>query len=302
MDTTTLATQADIRGATPDEIIAAGFLVRFRPPTRDHYAMIVKQWYAWCAEHHVRPMQATRAHLELWMRELEEVQGLKLSTISGKIGCISGLYKFAVMDGYLQASPAQWIKRPSVPRQSTTNGLTRPELYSMLNLARDTGTPQEHAILCILGLNGLRVGEVCAIEITDLGREAGYHTVKIIREKSHEAAQIPLAPRTSHAVEQSAWGRSTGPLFMLRNEKQIDRRGVDRIVKRYAKKAGITKRISPHSLRHTFITLSLDAGAGVREVQNSVGHADARMVSYYDRNKTSLAKNTTHLVAAYLES
>jgi site-specific recombinase XerD len=98
------------------------------------------------------------------------------------------------------------------------------------------------------------------------------------------------------------YGRVSGPLFMLRGELPMDRRGADRIVKRLAKKAGITKRVSPHSLRHTFITLALDAGVSVRDVQNSVGHADARMVSYYDRNKDSLTRNATHSVAAWVES
>lgn len=64
---------------------------------------------------------------------------------------------------------------------------------------------------------------------------------------------------------------------------------------------GIDKRITPHSLRHTFITLALDAGASVRDVQHSVGHRDARQVAYYDRNRASLPRNSTHIVSAYVE-
>jgi integrase/recombinase XerD len=298
---TDLARTTDLRGATPEAIVAAAFLAGHREPTRSHYAMVIRQWFDWCDTHGLRPMEVQRVHLELWLRDMEERQHLKPSTINGKMVAVGQLYRHAVMDGYLPVSPAQWVKRPSVPRQSTTNGLTRPELLAVLELAKQS-SPQDHAIVCILGFNGLRVGELCAIRIEDLGRESGYHTIKIVREKSHEAAVIPLAPRTSWAVEQAAWGRTAGPLFMLRNEVPMDRRGVDRIVKRLCKKAGITKRISPHSFRHTFVTLSLDAGAGVREVQNSVGHADPRMVAYYDRAKNSLSKNTTHLVSAYVES
>jgi len=213
---------------------------------------------------------------------------------------VGQLSNYAVIDGYLPASPCQWIKRPSVPRQSTTNGLTRPELLRVLDLAK-ASTPQDHAIMCILGLNGLRVGELVAIQIEDVGRAGGYHTIEITREKSHEPAVIPLAPRTSWAVEQTMYGRKAGPLFMLRGELPMDRRGVDRIVKRLAKEAGITKRISPHSLRHTFITLALDAGVNVRNVRNSVGHSDDRMVAYYDRNRESLTLNATHMVSAFVE-
>lgn len=298
---TDLARPEDLLGPGPDAVIAAGFLVKYRQPTREHYALIVRQWYDWCAAHQLRPMAATRAHIELWMRELEEIQGLKPSTVNGKIGCISQLYRYAVIDEYIPASPAQWIKRPTVARQSTTNSLTRPELLRVLDLAKES-SPQDHAVMCILGLNGLRVGELCAIQIEDVGRRDGYHTISIIRKKTNEPAVIPLAPRTSWAVEQTMWGRQSGPLFLLRDEQPIDRRGVDRIVKRLCKKAGITKRVHPHSLRHTFVTLSLNAGADARQVQKSVGHSDVRMVSYYDRDKDSLAKNTTHLVAAFLES
>lgn len=297
---TTPATFADVAGPSPETLIAGGFLASYREPTRSHYAMIVKQWYAWCADKGFRPMEAQRPHFELWMREMEEVQKLKPSTICGKVGCISQLYKYAVIDGYLPASPCQWIKRPPVQRMSTTNGLSRPELLRVLDLAKASG-PQDHAIMCILGLNGLRVGELCAITVEDIGREGGYHTIKIVREKSHEPAVIPLSPRTSWAVEQTMWGRHSGPLFMLRGEVPIDRRGVDRIVKRLAKQAGITKRVSPHSLRHTFITLALDAGVNVRNVRNSVGHSDDRMVAYYDRNRESLTLNATHMVSAFVE-
>lgn len=171
----------------------------------------------------------------------------------------------------------------------------------MLELAKQSSA-QDHAIMCVLGYNGLRVGELCAIQVDDIGMMGGYLTIKLVREKSHEVAVVPLAPVTSQAVQKVMYGRTSGPLFRLRGEVPMDRRGVDRIVKRLCKKAGITKRVSPHSLRHTFITLSLDAGAAVRDVQNSVGHADMRMVSYYDRNKTSLARNSTHLVSAWVEA
>jgi len=298
---TTIATTADIRGPNPEAVLLAGFLASYQENTRVQYAMIMRQWFRWCENKGLRPLDAKRPHFELWMRELEEVDGLKLSTVNGKMTAVGQFYRYAVIDGFLPASPCQWIKRPSVPRKSTTNGLTRPELLRVLDLAKQTSV-QDHAICCVLGLTGIRVGELCAIQIEDIGRNAGFHTVKIIREKSHEEAEIPLVPRASWAVEQQMWGRTSGPLFLLRNEVPMDRRGVDRIVKRLCKKAGIDKRISPHSFRHTFVTLSLDAGADPRSVQKSVGHSDLRMTSYYDRAKSSLSKNTAHLVAAYLES
>lgn len=62
----------------------------------------------------------------------------------------------------------------------------------------------------------------------------------------------------------------------------------------------LKKRISPHSFRHAFVTLSLDCGVSERDIQNSTGHADPRMISYYDRNRESLARNATHALTAYV--
>jgi integrase/recombinase XerD len=302
----TLATPASIAGAPQEEIVALGFLARYRNPTRDGYAMSIRQWFQFCYDHQVEPMKAQRADIEMWIRKLDEIDGLKNSTMAGKLNAVCGMYRFAVRDGYLPASPAEYVRRPTVPRYSTTQGMTRSELLRVLDLAKASG-PRDHALACILGLNGLRIGEVCSLNVQDVGRSGGYHTVKFVREKSNrQEAEIPLSPRTSHAVEQCMWGRTNGPLFLMRGlngaePQRIDRRAADRVVKRLVKAAGITKRITPHSFRHTFVTLSLDAGVSVRDVQNSCGHADPRMVAFYDRNKDSLPRHATHFVSAFVE-
>lgn len=302
----TLATPSSIAGAPEEEIVALRFLVRYREPTRSSYAMGIRQWFQFCYDHGIQPMKAQRSDLEMWLRKLDEVDQLKNSTMAGKMNAVAGMYRFAVRDGYLQASPAEYVRRPTVPRYSTTNALTRSELLRVLDLAKES-SPRDHALLCILGLNGLRIGELCSLNVQDVGRNSGYHTIKFIREKSNrQEAEVPLAPRTSHAVEQYLYGRTNGPLFLMRNPKgdewqRMDRRSADRVVKRIVKAAGITKRITPHSFRHTFVTLSLDAGVSSRDVQNSAGHSDPRMVAYYDRNKASMPRHATHFMAAYVE-
>jgi integrase/recombinase XerD len=223
-----------------------------------------------------------------------------LSTIAHKLGAISQFYHYAVIDNYIARNPAEFVKKPSVPRVSSTNGLSRSELLAVLDVAAKTH-PRDEALVCILGLNGLRIGEAVALDITDLTRKGGYHVLRVKREKGSETPEIPLSPRTSWAVERSTAGRFAGPLFLNREGNRLDKPGANRIVKRLVKAAGIDKRITCHSFRHTFITLSLDAGVSVRDVQNSVGHRDARQVAYYDRNKGSLANNATHYLSAYVE-
>lgn len=296
-----LATPRSIAGPTPDEVVAARFLSRYREPTRSGYATSLKGWFKWCRKMGILPMQIERAHIELWARELEEIDGNKPATVCGKLNAVCGMYKYAQRDRFLEHNPAEWVERPKVPRYSSTEGLTRHEMLAVLDLAQAAG-PRDHALLCILGLNGLRVGEAIALNIEDLGMKQSYRTIKFTREKKDGMVdEMPLSPRTSRAVDQAIYGRNSGPIFLIRGGERMDRRGADRVVKRLCKEAGIKKRITPHSFRHSFVTLSLDAGVSVRDVQNSVGHTDPRMVAYYDRNRNSLPRHATHYVSAFIE-
>lgn len=135
-----------------------------------------------------------------------------------------------------------------------------------------------------------------------LDRQKGFSTVTITR-KGGNTQLLPLAPRTSWAIQRLVGERTTGPLFLSLwdEEKRLSRGDVQRLVKSYVKAAGIKKRISPHSFRHTFITLALDAGVPQRDVQRSAGHADARMTAYYDHGSSGLGKDATFGVAAHVE-
>lgn len=297
---TAIQIYAGANAASAEAIMRAGFLARYTEPTRSHYAMVIKQWYAWCHDNGLSPMDAKRAHVELWLRCLEEDQGLMVSTVAGKLTAVRGLYKFAQMDELILTNPCQWVRSPAVPQESTTQWLTRSELLTVLELGKSS-SPQDHAILCVLGYNGLRVGELCSLTLDCVSRKGGYNVLTFQREKSVKTARVPLMPRTSHALDLIMHGREDGPLFLLRNEQPMDRRGVSRIIDRIIKQAGITKRITPHSFRHTFITQSLHAGAQLRDVSKSVGHKDARATARYDHGEESLARNSANWLVPYVE-
>lgn len=284
-----------------DQYVALGFLASYREPTRSLYALNLRQWFAWCQQRGIKPLSAERAHIEVWAREMEERQGLKASTVANKLNTVSGFYRVARRDKHVVDDPAEYIRRPSVPRVTTTKSLTRSELLKCLDIAQGMHH-QDHALWCILGLNGLRIGEACALDVENLGRQGGYRTLRVEREKGNRSGDIPLSPRTSWALDNMLGTRTAGPLFRQRWGERLDRKGANRIVQRVVKAGGITnKRITPHSLRHTFITMALDAGVAVRDVQNSLGYSDSRMVAYYDHGKESLSRNATHFVSAYVE-
>jgi site-specific recombinase XerD len=89
------------------------------------------------------------------------------------------------------------------------------------------------------------------------------------------------------------------PLFLTPDGRRLDRHGAARIVRRTARRAGISKPVGPHTLRHAFITAALDAGVPLRDVQEAASHADPHTMRY-DRARTSLDRHATYIVAAYV--
>ena len=88
---------------------------------------------------------------------------------------------------------------------------------------------------------------------------------------------------------------------MAADDRRLDRHGAARIVRQVARRAGITKPVGPHTLRHAFIiTAALDAGVPLRDVQEAASHADPRTTMRYDRARGSLDRHATYIVAAYL--
>jgi site-specific recombinase XerD len=82
--------------------------------------------------------------------------------------------------------------------------------------------------------------------------------------------------------------------------RRLDRHGAGRVVRKTARRAGIGKLVTPHTLRHAFITAALDAGVPLRDVQEAASHADPRTTMRYDRGRGSLDRPATYIVAAYL--
>jgi len=225
---------------------------------------------------------------------MEEERHLARATIGRRLSTVVGFYRFAVIDGYMTESPAEHVRRPKIDTESTTLGLDRMELGAFLAEAAAAG-PVDHALACLLGLLGLRVTEACSINIEHLSTERGHRTVKIMG-KGGKAAVIPLPPRVGRAIDLAADERTSGPVLLSRSGRRLDRHGATRIVRRVAKKAGISKRISPHSLRHSFITAALDAGVPLRDVQIAARHADPRTTTRYDRARHNLDRHASYVV------
>jgi integrase/recombinase XerD len=295
-------------GATdPVRRLLAAFLVGYEGHTRNAYARDLSGWLSFCSRYGIEPLSARRAHVDAYARELAEVQGRARSTVARRLSALTGFYGYALDEGLIERSPLAGVRRPKVAEDSQTTGLDRDQLRAVLAAAREravTGAGQsrrDQALVTLLAHNGLRIGEALAADVSDLGTERGHRTLRITRKGSRRATVV-LAPVTARALDDYLGGRDDGPLFVTVGGRRLDEPAAFRMVRRLARAAGLdcADQLSPHSLRHAFVTLALDAGVSLRDVQDAAGHADPRTTRRYDRARHNLDRAATYAVAAYL--
>jgi integrase/recombinase XerD len=282
---------------TEEEAALVGFLAGYGGLTFEAYQLDLRQWVQWCAERPVALFCARRADIESFGRHLEAC-GRARATVARRLCTIACFYRYAEEEGLIAMSPAVHVRRPRLDYESHATGLDRNEVGAML-VAAGLGGPQEHALLSLLALNGLRVSEAIGANIEQLGLERGHRTLTILR-KGGKIVMIPLAPRTARAVDLAIGERSDGPIFRADDGNRLDRHAAARIVRRVARRAGIAKKVGPHTLRHAFITAALDAGVALRDVQEAASHADPRTTMRYDRARVSLDRHATYIVATFI--
>ncbi len=293
---------------TPANQVAAAFLLGYEGSTRAAYSYDLRAWFTWCGEHKIDPLEAQRAHVDAYARTLgeigpkprkpsEEPQPATPATVARHLSTLSGFYGYALAEDMVTRNPVASVRRPKVGSDTVSTGLSRDELDSLITTA-SVDSPRSLALVLLLGLNGLRVSEALGADVADLTTERGHRVVKI-RRKGGKTATVPLAPRTAQAVDDYIGERDTGPLFVTRTGARWHRSEAWRTLRRLATVAVPEKAetLHPHDLRHAFVTLSLDAGASLRDVQDAAGHADPRTTRRYDRARHNLDKHPTYALA-----
>jgi len=189
-----------------------------------------------------------------------------------------------------------------VPPESPTLGLTHLQLEALLTAARTSDNPCDFALVCLLGLVGLRIFEACAANIEELGEEHGHRVLRVVG-KGHKVVLVPLPPAVARAVDRARAGRIDGPLLLNTQGRRLDRHAATRRLHHLADHAGIrVARMHLHMLRHTYVTTMFDAGVDLRDVQIAARHADPRTTMRYDRARTTLDRHPNYILAAYMAS
>jgi site-specific recombinase XerD len=296
-----------------EQLLVAAWLAGYRSPrTRRAYALDLTAWLDWLHRLDVDVLDARRIHVDLWVRHLVD-HGAAASSTARRLSALTSFYRHLGEHDLVTTNPAAPVRRPTVdPDHTATVGLDRDQARALIAAAdADTGPARLRtaaAVRLLLHL-GLRVDELAAANVADLGHDRGHRVLSITR-KGGRRTTVPLPPATTAAVEAYLTDRTrragtdlTGqPLLATTSGARLDQSALWKLVRRLARTAGIRawQQLSPHSLRHTAITLALDAGAPLRDVQDYAGHRDPRTTRRYDHSRASLDRNAAYTLTAYL--
>ena len=225
-------------------------------------------------------------HLSEWLASLTE-DAYAVASLSRKLSAVRMLAKYMVGEGILQEDFTELMTNPK-KRRPLPGCLAIEEIEAFLR-APDLNTPlgkRDRALFELMYGSGLRVSEICALEMNAIDPEEGF--ARIFGKGSKERV-VPVGSHAGEAIRNYLHGGrphlvkdgTGGELFLSMRGQGISRKMIWVLVKSYAKKAGIEKNVTPHGLRHSFATHLLMGGADVRAVQEMLGHADVGTTQIY---------------------
>jgi integrase/recombinase XerD len=214
-------------------------------------------------------------------------QGLGARSRARHLVSVRGFYRFLCQEKLLSADPSKLIDLPKM-------SLTLPDVLSVEEVRRLLNAPESRspkgvrdaAMLEVLYAAGLRVSELVGLKLQDAHLDAGF--VRVMGKGSKERvvpigryAREKLLFYLGHGRNQLLKNHPSPFLFVARAGRPLTRQGFWKLLRRYATAAGLAKKITPHSLRHSFATHLLQGGADLRAVQMMLGHADIATTQIY---------------------
>jgi integrase/recombinase XerC len=239
------------------------------------------------------PGALTTLDLRGYAASLHEANYAK-TTIARRLASLRSFFRFGQREGWIKTNPAKPLRTPRKPRDL-------PHFMSSDDLARLLGTPpadapmglRDRAILETIYSAGLRVSEAVGLNDDDIDRAGG---IVRVRGKGKKERLAPLGSYALKAIDRwlrvrklaATIARSANvPVFTNKFGKRLTTRSVGRLLEKYLKMAGLDRRTTPHTLRHSFATHLLDHGADIRSVQELLGHKSLATTQIYTHLSTA---------------
>ena len=260
------------------------------PHTVKQYRHMVEQllWFA-----RKPPSQITRDDIESFKHHLTFEKRYQKNSLYAAVRAVQAFYR------HLGSDIAGKVSAPK-RREMVPNFLSEDEVSRMFDASR--AVSRDYAILATLAYTGVRVSELCNMDVDDVDFSAG--TVKVRSGKGDkdrmlvldEQNAVPLrdylAGRVRPVLEPATTvgGLRRHPLFLSERGNRVEPRGVERLVKRCAHDAGIQKKVTPHTLRHTLATTLLKKGMDIRFIQQILGHSSVATTQIYTHVDTEMIR------------
>jgi integrase/recombinase XerD len=255
--------------------------------TLESYSRDIQKFFAFMEKNEIEGLEnVDNVTIMSFLLDLKE-KGLSSRTTGRNLSALRMLYRFLKREEILNADPTVNIESPKI----------RPHLPSVLNVSEvdsllsqpDSDTVRglrDKAMLELLYATGTRVSELVKLKLSSVNLEVGFLIAFGKGSKERivplgETAQMYLKDYIAGARPKLLKGRLSPFLFLNASGKNLTRQGFWKILRRYALKAGINKKLSPHTLRHSFATHLLEHGADLRSVQIMLGHADITTTQIY---------------------
>jgi integrase/recombinase XerD len=254
--------------------------------TLDAYRRDLHQFDRWLQTS--RGTNAMKAeHADLLSYLAYRFQNTKPRSAARLLSSLKRFYRFLLREGHVALDPSLQIEAPKLPRP-LPKSLTEEDVEALLRAPKVTAPLglRDRAMLETLYAGGLRVSELVQLSLSQLNIEGGF--LRILGKGAKERL-VPLGEEAVHWIRAyvadarpSILGaRPSAALFVTARAEPMSRQAFWSLIKRYAKAGGVSKPLSPHTLRHAFATHLLNHGADLRVVQMLLGHADISTTQIY---------------------
>lgn len=272
----------------------------YSPHTLAAYQADLQGFSAFCRDHGVDFPGGVSREVMVDFLEARRVAGDSVATVRRRISALRTYFRYLATEGVVARNPTEDLRLPRnwhrLPRVLSPQEMVR-LLQAPVVSQRGTAV-RDRAILELLYGAGLRVSELCQLTWRDLRPADGFLRC---RGKGRKERLVPVGGPALQAIarlRQSAPpGDESQPIFRSVRKRPLGRENVARLLLRYAREAGLPTDLSPHTLRHSYATHLLAGGAGLREVQELLGHADIRTTEIYthvDRRELKDAHRRFH--------
>jgi integrase/recombinase XerD len=264
--------------------------------TLEAYRSDLQQFGEFLARRGLDPLDVQTTDLSAFISELAkgspERRAAAPATLQRKIACLRSFYRHLRREQILDRDPASELHAPR-SRARLPKVLSRDEVARLLEQPRGTSSAalRDRALLETMYACGLRASEAIGLELSELDLQDG---ILRARGKGSKERIVPIGSKAIEALT-AYLERGRPPLVGIRTERRVfvnlrggglSRQGLYKIVRRHARSAGLERRMSPHTLRHTFATHLLSGGCDLRSLQEMLGHADIGTTQIYTHLST----------------